>query len=86
MTNADYPLFAYSRKGFDLRVYRDRVEVSERKLLKPEIHIYRMVDIARVAVKDTPARLHIILKDGTGTAYHLTGNAVAAHSAITELL
>jgi hypothetical protein len=86
MMSVDYPRFSYRRKGFDFQVYRDRVEVNERKLLKPEKRIYPIADIVRVDVKDTPARLHIILKDGTDTAYQLSGNAVAARTAIMDML
>ncbi len=73
-------------KASPFRVYRNRVEVSERKMLQPEKHTYRMADIARVDVKDTPVRLHIVMKDGTDTAFQLSGNAAAARSAIMELM
>ena len=86
MADANYAIFAYSRKGFDFHVYSDRVEVSERKMLKPEKHTYLISDIARVDIKDTPTRLSIVMKDGTESAYRLSTNATAARNAITELL
>ena len=80
-----YARFRYRRAGFTFTVYPDQVVVTTRRRLTQTTTVHPIAHIARVEIKGAPARLHIVMQDGTSAAYELVGHVAAAYDAIASL-
>ena len=66
-------------------VYPDRVVVTRRRYLTAVTTVHPIAHIAHLAIRGAPARLHILMDDGSAATYALVGHVAAAHDAITRL-
>ena len=80
-----YPRFRYERPGFVFAVYPDRVIVTCRRYFTAVTTVHPIAHIAQLAIRGAPARLHILMADGSAASYALVGHVAAAHDAISRL-
>ena len=80
-----YPHFRYQSRGLVFAVYPDRVVVTRRRYFTTVTTVHPIAQIAHVDIMGAPARLHILMDDGSAASYALVGQVAAAHDAISRL-
>ena len=86
MSTSDDLIFSYGQPFLWFLVYVDRIKVAQQSPCTRNVALYRLADVAGVALVVEPGILQLLMRDGAAHAYQLGGNAEAARQAILRVL